>query len=304
MPLSSILHEQPHLIQASAGFLMAAGLLLSLPKLRGTTMVAPCLWALFSTLAISVGVVVMGQAVTDPANAPLWQSTLRYVTACTSFLPMMAVLGAKRPQDGPWQWIVLSLGVVLALPALQANLLPAGPRLELFAAWKIFLVGLMCLGLLNWLPTKFWPACCCFTAGQLALSWEFLADTPASWATIGSGLMLVAIVIAHVISGRAQTAYRPESRTPILNHHPEGDAAQDRLPQANRRWLDFRDCYGSFWSLRLLQRVNQTAEICQWPVRLQWWGFEGVASGDAHPLLPEHLTQIHRTLDTLLRRFL
>ena len=32
------------------------------------------------------------------------------------------------------------------MPALQVFLLPVGPRLELFAAWKIFLIGLMLLG--------------------------------------------------------------------------------------------------------------------------------------------------------------
>ena len=85
----------------------------------------------------------------------------------------------------------------------------------------------------------------------------------------------------------------------------------DRL---NRRWLGFRDAFGAFWALRVLQMINQTAELQQWPVRLVWGGFAQAAStekdldDDAKPDLPsvseqDHVSQIDQALDTVLRRF-
>jgi len=299
LSLQSLLIGLPDLLHATAGVFMTAGLLFGLPKLRGSTLVAACLWAILSAVAITLGEGVAGLETTPT----LWRSTLRFATACTSFCPMMAVLGAKRPQDGPWQWIVLSLWIVLVLPAAQMVLLPAGPRLELFAAWKIFIGGLLLLELLNWLPTKYWLACCLFVAGQLSLLWESLAGTSFWWSQMGIWLMLAAVVSVWMASSRLRVACHPKE-TPA-NDRPfiSADVEQGSLSQANGRWLDFRDQYGSFWGLRILQRVNQTAEIYQWPVRLQWWGFEAQAAEiDATVTLAQR-AEINRTLDTLLRRF-
>ncbi len=44
----------------------------------------------------------------------------RYLVAITTFLPGMAVLGAKRPQHWGWQFIVATLWVTLAWPALES----------------------------------------------------------------------------------------------------------------------------------------------------------------------------------------
>jgi hypothetical protein len=313
---SPVLYQSYHLgitapIHAAVGVLMVLGLLLCLPKFRGTTLVAPCLWAILSAFAIAVGDAWMGSDAADQTTFCFWQPVIQYVSACTSFCPVMAVLGAKRPQDGPWQWIVLSLWIVLVLPALQFILLPAGPRFELFAAWKIFLIGLMSLGLLNWLPTKYWLAGCCFCAGQLALFWETLARMPAigpllsgtsnPWGSLGSWLFFTAFVLVTLISVLS-TKGVPTDR-PTL----EGPDSQGDLIRLNRRWLEFRDRYGSFWGLRILQRVNQTAAISQWPVRLQWWGFEQLNRSDPIKNLTVTSTQISeidRTLNNLLRRFL
>ena len=290
---------------------MVLGLLLCLPKFRGTTLVAPCLWAILSAFAIAAGNVWMGSAAADQTTYRFWQPVIQYASACTGFCPVMAVLGAKRPQDGPWQWIVLSLWIVLVLPALQFILLPAGPRFELFAAWKIFLIGLMSLGLLNWLPTKYWLAGCCFSAGQLALFWETLTATHAvgplssgtshSWYSLGSWLFFATFVLVTLISALSMKEV-PTDR-PTL----EGPDSQGDLSPLNRRWREFRDRYGSFWGLRILQRVNQTAAISQWPVRLQWSGFEALKPSDPikkHTVTSAQLTEIERTLYNLLRRFL
>jgi hypothetical protein len=82
----------------------------------------------------------------------------------------------------------------------------------------------------------------------------------------------------------------------------------DPLRAVDRRWIRFRDGWGAFWGLRILQRVNQTAALSGWPVRLEWVrGFvpasgqsaEEVASATVKPPV-DHIEQ---TLDSLLRRF-
>ena len=51
-----------------------------------------------------------------PANQIPSHSPLDFAAAMIVFCPAMALLGAKRPQDKPWQLIVLSLWGILALP--------------------------------------------------------------------------------------------------------------------------------------------------------------------------------------------
>jgi hypothetical protein len=55
--------------------------------------------------------------------------------------------------------------------------------------------------------------------------------------------------------------------------------------------------------LRILQRINETAELSGWPVRLSWRGFariDGDAAADVDPPTTLHIQQ---TMDSLLRRF-
>jgi hypothetical protein len=50
-----------------------------------------------------------------------------------------------------------------------------------------------------------------------------------------------------------------------------------------------------------MQRVNQTAELSGWPVRLEWW--DGLAPINDETLDPQTAAHIQQTLDSLLRRF-
>jgi hypothetical protein len=79
------------------------------------------------------------------------------------------------------------------------------------------------------------------------------------------------------------------------------------LAVQNRRWTAFRDGWGAFWGLRLLQRVNQTAELSRWPVRLDWWNGLVVSNGDeAEGVIAvdkQTIEQIEQAFDSLLRRF-
>jgi hypothetical protein len=81
-------------------------------------------------------------------------------------------------------------------------------------------------------------------------------------------------------------------------------SSRDADIPATERWLAFRNGWGAFWALRVMHRINETAEASQWPVRLTWGGF---ASADEHrdatTLDDRVTTQIEQTMDSLLWRF-
>lgn len=130
---------------------IAALLLSSLVRTRGTTLVAPCVWALVACLAL----VVSESIIAGWNPSPAARAVLRYLAALTTFCPAMALLGAKRPQDRGWQFIVGSLWIVLALPALQPILLARSSLFDLHPAWSAFLGVLILISVCNYLPTRF-----------------------------------------------------------------------------------------------------------------------------------------------------
>ena len=79
------------------------------------------------------------------------------------------------------------------------------------------------------------------------------------------------------------------------------NAKAAELSEQNARWLKFRDAFGAFWGLRILQRVNETAGLRNWPMRLVWSGFEKI---NEEEMTEVQQGEIEQSLDTLLRRFL
>jgi hypothetical protein len=262
--------------------------------LRGTTLAAPATWGFWSGVTIFA---VEGSLAMGSIN-PLWDSLWHYAAAAGTFCPIMAVLGAKRPQDRGWQWVVLSLWATLFVPAMQAVAARSGQLLELHGAWRLLLAALIAMGMLNYLPTRFALAAVLFSIGQALLLAPHLITITANddaWRIAGLALMLAAAVTAIVISSR-RVALSSEG----------GDLAA--TVRFNSRWFAFRDGWGAFWGLRVLQRVNQTAELSHWPLRLQWWnGFVpvGAESDDSGNIAidVQTMSQIQQTFDSLLRRF-
>ena len=263
-------------------------------RLRGTTLAAPAAWAVASGLALAA---VEARRALGAPEGTLAASLWSYAAAVGTCCPVMAVLGAKRPQDRGWQWVVLSLWVVLLLPSLQSVAASTGNRLEVFVAWRLLLAGLMAMGLLNYLPTRFALSALLYAGGQALLLANSLVDVLYGQQGRLAGLIsvLCALLLAHVLAIR-----------------PRDGAAQAAAPLSeirrfNDRWLAFRNGWGAFWALRVLQRINQTAELSDWPVRLEWGGFAPRevpnADGSAAVIDPAHAAQIEQALDSLLRRF-
>jgi len=249
-------------------------------RLRATTLSAPCLWTAVAGLCLAIESLCQGDV------EGIEFSALQFSVAAMTFCPLMAVLGAKRPQHRGWQWVVLSLWIVLIWPAVQAVLLPAGVRVELFIAWKLFLWGLIGVGLLNYLPTRHSLAAVGVAMGQVILLQAHLGvgnGLPAEWSLL---LGVSCFVLASLLIG-----WRGEPQSTATS--------QGALVSLNRRWRNFRDAYGAFWALRMLGRINQAAELRKWPWRLGWSRF----LTDQQQPTAEQWAELEQTMTTILRRF-
>jgi hypothetical protein len=250
----------------------------------GTTLTAPWWWSVVSLLALASAELasVFSTSASDPSGA-----ALRFIAATSTFCPLMALLGAKRPQDRGWQFIVFSLWFVLALPGLEWLLF--GGVQELHAARSAFLMILILIGAINGIGGRLMPSSLLFAAGQGALVAPFLglehASSAPDWlAPAGMTALVASWALATVARRISSPAAQPLDRV----------------------WLDFRDAYGLVWSLRVLDRVNATGTLCMWPIRLGWRGFYRVDSPLLEPadeLDESTLSAVADTLRTLLRRF-
>lgn len=258
-------------------------------RVRGTTLAEPALWAIAAALSLAVADA-WGAFITD-ASTEIWASFRDYATAVSVFCPIMAVLGAKRPQHRGWQWVVASLWLVLLVPGGQALVASAGSRLELASAWRLLLWALIAIGLLNYLPTRHSVAAALFAVAQALLLSPYLLTIEMTAQFRSVGVWVVASsILAVVISARRRVRGGP-SQSPVTTSSLQG---------LSERWEALRDGWGAFWALRILQRINQTADLSDWPVRLHWWtGLELAES----PWEPEVDAHIEQTFDSLLRRF-
>lgn len=258
------------------------------PVLRGTTLVAPWTWAMIAVAAVAGAELLI--VMVARAAGPSWAPHLRYIAAVTTFGPLVALLGAKRPQDRAWQAIVASLVLILMAPACWAALYRPGSPFELDAAWRWFLLILVAVGALNGLPTRNAMASVLFAAAQatlmashLPLVSRWLSDVQPLW-----GLALGTAAIA-AWAWRFPPR-RSESAEPL-----------DRL------WLDFRDWFAALWALRMAERFNRSAAMYGWPVRLSWFGVEpvdGTSESMPQGTIPEATQKAMMTnLRMLLRRF-
>jgi hypothetical protein len=274
---------------------LAIGLLVLLSRRRAlsqTTLIGAWWWTLAALVAWSL--VEFAAAVVSPAAGKSWLPPLRLAAIALSFCPIVALIGAKRPQHAAWNFVVLSLWGIVTLPAVEAFFLHRGQRIEMGAARGWFLWVLILLTPINFVPTRYWLAALLVAAGQtLALSPHLpllrgalgVGQSPALSSVLDAltlGLCASALLAAWAFS-------RQERPTP----NP-----YDRL------WLDFRDTFGLFWALRVQERINAAAQQSGWDLDLKWHGFR--RRNDVAPFAtidPTIEPTLRTTFKGLLRRF-
>ena len=275
-----VLFFAPVASAALAGLACLAGLLILFVRRRalgGTTLLAPWAWSVVALVAVAGAEIVVGLDASLPLN---WRMGLRYAAAMATFTPIMALLGAKRPQDRGWQFIVLSLWAILALPSFEWLLF--GEIKELHPARLWFLLILVGVGAANGVGTRRWLSSVCYAAGQGALMAPFLSTTVAALPDSSAPLVGLALIAAsYALPMRARDA-------------------QVNAEGLNRAWLDFRDAYGLVWSLRVAERMNASAAMYSWPVQLGWQGFHNREPSSGPVVAP---AAVEESLRTLLRRF-
>jgi hypothetical protein len=265
------------------GLLLAAGVVLArgYRALRGSTLLGPWGWTCAALATLLLVHLARHWGLIIATDLDAW----RFIAASATLGPGIALIGAKRPQDRAWQWIVASLWLVMALPALQHLVLRKTGDLDIHAARSWFLAGLVIFCAVNSLFSRYWPAVVVAAAGQLALLGRFLpieVVQPGSWSwSLGVWGISFSVITAAAI--------------------PRRPTAQFRLDQ---QWLDFRDGWGLVWSLRMLEQVNVTARRNGWKVVLLWSGFQTTDGSPLTDLPPEQIRVLEQSVNNLLRRFL
>jgi hypothetical protein len=205
---------------------------------HGTTLVAPWRWSIVALAALAA--TELGGVWYTAESLPGWMVPARFIAAMATFCPVVAVLGAKRPQDRAWQLIVLSLWFVLSLPALQDVLYHYGQGVSLDAAWRWFIAILIAVAWVNYLPTRHWPSGALYGVAQIVLLADFLPwPLPVG---VADRFRVSTALALFGLSGALVAIAWPRRRL--------RGGAVDRL------WSDFRDSYGMLWSVRIRDRAT------------------------------------------------
>src|SRR5438874_8554285 len=94
---------------------------------------------------------------------------VRYLALSLTGCAGVAVLGARRPGVGAWNFVLLGLLAVMLLPVAESVL--AGGDLHLVGPRTLFLVATLAVVFLNYLPTRLGLAAALLAAGcALALA--------------------------------------------------------------------------------------------------------------------------------------
>ena len=247
-------------IASAAALVTAAATAWGAVVVRGSTAVPAACWAVLAAgaLAVEAGVRTAG-GLADPAAA----AAVRLVVTALGVCPAMALLGAKRPQHGVWQFIVAALAVVIALPALSALLVRPGTMPDVGPLWPWFLLALLAVGWMNFVATRRAVAASLIVAGQGLLAREFLplVAAPATAAADATGAVALA---AGALLAAAQAV--------VSGRRPAGGAAWIDAP-----FLALRETLGAAWALRIAERFNAVAADRGWPCRLGFAGLDPAA---------------------------
>jgi hypothetical protein len=231
---------------------------------RATTLRQPLIWALLAWAAWTANA--WFYVLRPDRDAPF----LPYLALCLTGCAGVAVLGARRPGVGAWNFVVVGLLAVLLLPVLNGL---GEPRVE--GAHWLFLSVTLAVPIVNYLPTR------------LGLSAVLVA--------VGCGCEM-AVLVGAELPGLQSVAMILLALSPwvsaILFARKSFGSEFDRL------WLAYRDRFGFVWGQRMREQFNRAAHHAGWPVELRWGGLHTTDTDDA----PEPASLL-TTLRAILKRF-
>jgi hypothetical protein len=242
-------------------------------RVRGSTAVPAAVWSVVACLALAADLA--GHA-TGRLDDPAAAAAVRLAVVSLSLCPTMSLLGAKRPQHGPWQFIVATLACVLFLPAASAWLTRPGSLPDLHAIERFFMPALVALGWLNFAGTRRAVAVGCVAIGQLLLARGFLPGVATDAVDFGGRLDVVAaglVAGGAVIAALASAGPRPRGES--------GRGVDAVAAAVNPPYLALRETLGAAWALRLAEAFDALAKSRGWPCRLRFGGIAAEGAADA-----------------------
>jgi len=264
---------------------LALGVTLCLGSpLRRTSLTAAWKWGIAAEFAWFLTSIVTAFA---SPGAPILDQG-RLWTAILTVCPLIAALGARRPASRVWGWfIVLPLMAVLGWPAF--TVMSDWPELAPLKVQTPICIGfalVMVMGVGNYVGTRFsGPALLAGLATILCIlplsTRSPLGLESAVYFQASAEILFAAAVFMAIRQG--------------LRNGTE-ESPFDRL------WFDFRDTFGIVWSVRIQERLNETAEKESWNSRLGPTGFDW-QSAISTEQRQETLVRMQHALRWHLRRF-
>lgn len=266
-------------------------------RAAGTTLLAPVIWA---ELAIGISMVLEALPALAGGQVTIDLTFVRQGKALLALAPILALLGAKRPQHRAWQLIVLAfLGVAFA-PCLRSLLTRPGAHFQIHPIEFGLQIWLAVMGLVNYLPTRHALAAVLCGGGVLGsqlLAHRGIAESAAEFLNrrgISDFSWIGAVMHLLYFLGTAWIFLR-------LNKGPHG------VSESDAAWLRFRDAFGALWGVRVAHRVNEVAWQKKHACRLEWNGFHKKSTDSsevgAAPQPPDVPSELTQTLHALLGRF-
>ncbi len=266
----------------------ASGLLLgAFKRIRSTTLLAPWCWLITTIWSIALAHTL--EPSSDSPRDQHWIEALQFSAHAFVFCPFMSLLGARRPQNKMWEFIVFSLWLVLILPALETVLLSPGRQADTQGIRAWFMLILIFVSALNVILSRFWISGILVGLAQYLLvnpnlpEWAHLNERFAGQAMeAGLAMAILAFLVAFLIPKPNRKSLRDEDRV----------------------WLDYRDMFGGMWALRIKERINTSATMYDWDLRLTWRGFVTADGSQLPDQLPAKIEKIlHNHFYSLMRKF-
>ena len=259
--------------------------------IAGTTLVEPWIWAMVSAAAVVSTTIFIDAVARDSA------SVLQYLAATGTLCPVVALLGAKKPQNRAWQWIVGALWLILSVPALTAVAFRF-TQLQLGSIWTGLILILVFLPIGNYLSTRYFFPVVLTSMAQIILLSDCGSIVLGRWSTWINEYAVVsprATALCFLLLATATARYV----TPKRRQRDDTDSCATEI------WKEFSQLYGILWSRRIADRTDKILAQAGSPLRLgPAYFYTTEKEGARNPMPVEQLPeQANTTLKNLLRRF-